>query len=171
MNLIREIDNEKDSVRDELYETFYLLNLRVLYHLPSNDEFVNSVIIRAIVENLYRLSVSILKCNVDNVKEASFSTMKTALESKGFQHRYKELSEHLSNNFGTYSKDVHGQNVYKLSEQEYLVSIRTTENIEHLNRVWNVYTKLNKAMIPFFLKEIRTKNSDLNAASLSRCNC
>lgn len=168
MDLIRQIDKERNEERDLLYQTFYLLNIRTLYHLPSNDQFVNGIIIRAIVENLTRLNVSLLKCTIVDLKEASFSTMKTALESKGFQHRYKDYYDCLCNNFGTYSKDVHGENVHKLSEQEFLISIRSTENEEHLKKILKVYRKINELMIPFFLKEIRTKKTDLNAANLHK---
>jgi hypothetical protein len=168
MDLIRQIDIEGNEERDTIYQTFYLLNIRTLYHMPSNDQFVNGIIIRAIVENLFRLSVSLLKCQIVDLKEASFSTLKTALESKGFQHRYKDFYECLCNNFGTYSKDVHGEYVHKLSEQEFLISIRTTENVEHLKRILKVYKKINERMIPFFLKEIRTKKINLNAANLNR---
>ncbi|MFC4389265.1 hypothetical protein ACFOZ1_15900 [Gracilibacillus marinus] len=167
MNLIRDIDKNQDKVRGELYETYYLLHLRVLYHLPSNDEFINKILIRTIVENILRLCVSLLDCNIGNLKEASFSTLKTNLENKGFQHKYKGLSDALNNNFGTYSKDVHGETVHKLSEKEYLVSIRTADNNLHLARLLNVYKELNSAIIPFFLKEIKTSKSDLSGATLS----
>lgn len=66
MNLIRDIDKNQDKVRDELYENYYLLHLRVLYHLPSNDEFINKILIRTIVRNILRLCVSLLNCNIEN---------------------------------------------------------------------------------------------------------
>ncbi|MBU7595727.1 hypothetical protein [Metabacillus halosaccharovorans] len=167
MKLIKDIDKEQDKVRNELYETFYLLHLRVLYHLPSNDEFINKILIRTIVENILRLCASLLNCNIGSLKEASFNTLNNNLEGKGFQHRYKDLSNTLNNNFGTFSKDVHGENIHKLSEKEFLVSIRKADNIIHLERLLNVYKEINRAIIPFFLKEIRTTKSDLSGATLS----
>ncbi|HAU32864.1 hypothetical protein ACOSZE_15510 [Lysinibacillus fusiformis] len=168
MKLLDSVDSEADRERKNLYKTYYLLNLRVLYHLSSNDPFIDGVIIRAIVENLLRLATSLLKFESRNIIDLSFSDMKDALESKGFQHRYREFYENLCNYFGTYSKDVHGENVYRLSEQEFLVSIRKDKDEEHLNKLFRVYSKLNELMIPFFLKEISTKQKDLTVGNLSK---
>lgn len=168
MEIIRKIDVEKDPDREDMYQSFYLLNLRILYHIPSNDPFINGIIVRTVVENLFRLSVSLLKCTVENIAEAGFSKLKESSEMKGFNHRYKAFYNCLCNNFGNFSKDVHGKNVNKLSDQEVLISIRTNDNEVELKKLIRVYKEINTEMIPFFLKEIKTKKMDLDVANLHK---
>lgn len=169
IKLISEIEGNEDTERKNLYKVFNHLNLRALYHFPSNDYFVYSLFVRAIVENLLRISINLFKCKFDGeIDQLNFTDMKNILKSQGFNHRYKDLYDNLTNYYGRYSKDIHLKNAQSIVEHEFLVKIRKNLNEQKLNEFKNVYNRLGKLLVPFILKEIPTTKNDLPSAYLSR---
>lgn len=164
---IKRIDRNSNDERIRLFDDFHLLHLRVLYHLPSNDEYVNNILIRAISENILRLTVSMINKESTNIIEMSYSTMISKLEEKGFSRRYNSLYQNLTNYFGQYSKDVHGQTIARQSEQEYLTMIRRANTQAHLQRLLRVYNNIFEDITPFFLKEMSIKRSQHSVGELS----
>ncbi|WP_411347502.1 hypothetical protein [Paenibacillus sp. WLX2291] len=167
IKLIKKIDNQSDNTRTQLYQDFQLFNLRILYHLPSNDEFVNNIIVRVVSENILRLCLSLINKECADIHVMSYNNLISNLEERAFSRRYPTLYDHLTRLFGNYSQDVHGENIGRLSEKEYLTSIRNIQSINELQKILKVYENISKEIVPFFLKEIKTKREDLNVGVLS----
>ncbi|MFJ8099431.1 hypothetical protein [Lysinibacillus sp. NPDC096212] len=167
MKLIKKIDSDLHPERQRLYDDFHLLSLRMLYHLPSNDEFINNIIVRATSENILRIVLSFIDEKCTDIISLSYSSIMDSLAKKGFSQRYPDLHKKLSNYFGNYSKDVHGQNLTKLSEKEYLVSIREENNEKHLSKLYSVYDKISLTFIPCILSEMDVKKKTIPTGILS----
>lgn len=168
IRLISKLDSHADQEQMELYKTFEILHLRTLYHLPSNDNFIDKIIIRALTENILRLTVRLLNYQHGNINKLSYSEIIEYLEGKGIQHRYKDFYAIFTNYFGKFSKDVHGFNIPKISTQDYLINIRIIPEEKHLLEISKVYENINKLFIPLFLKETTIKKTDLPSAELSK---
>lgn len=166
MKLVQKIDNTINIERSKLYKDFYFIHLRVLYHIPSNDVFINNILVRLVSENILRLVVSFLSPNCASISSMSYSQMIEELNGKGFPRRYAGLHHSLTNIFGRYSQDVHGETIHRYSE-EYLLMIRRKVNTSSLSSLANVYKGINKEIIPFFLKELSIKKDEIETPLLS----
>lgn len=167
LDVMRKVEKNISSERDRLYNDFKLLHLRALYHLPSNDEYINNIMVRTISENIFRITVSIICPESEEIIEMSFNTMKNKLNEKGFSYRHKQFYDNLTNYFGRYSKDVHGQTVTNYSQEEYLTMIRKKNTNSHLQSLLGVYDAIFEDLTVFMLKEIRVSQSEQPVAVLS----
>lgn len=169
IRLMTKLDTEASKERKQLYKNFELLNLRILYHWPSNDNFINKVIIRALVENILKIAVSYLnyKDATKTVDSLSFTEIKNFLTQKGIPIKHKDFYENMTNYFSHYSSDVHGSTIHQLSTEEYLVNIREHHSEQDFKKLLDVHKKINELAIPFFLKETSVTKHQLNSALLS----
>ena len=169
MKIIEEIEKEVYLERKKLYEGFYLIHLRALYHLASNDEVINNIIVRLLSENILRLAVSYINPQTQNITGLSYLEIKDNLKSKGFPSRYPDLYQVLTSNYGKYSQDIHGETIHKFSESEYLVMIRSNaDTAKSIEGLFRVYDNITDKIIPFFLAEGNFKKKEIESSVLSR---
>ncbi|HDR3495924.1 TPA: hypothetical protein QCN48_001266 [Bacillus toyonensis] len=91
-----------------------LIFLKVLYILPTNDDFQFYSIMRANVENLLRILLSAFKPEMRyrEIKEIGYSTINTMLDETYLSKKFKRELSDLYSYFGAFSKNIH-----KVSEE------------------------------------------------------
>ncbi|QUW21363.1 hypothetical protein JSQ81_16370 [Sporosarcina sp. Marseille-Q4063] len=168
MKMIKNIDSTINSERKKLYNDFNLIHLRVLYHLPSNDVFINNILVRLTSENILRLAVSFINPQSDSISNMTYSQMIEELKQKGFPQRYPDLYNNITNYFGRYSKDVHGETIHRYSENDLLMMIRKKKDVKSLASLSKVYENIVDDIVPFFLKELSTEKTKIETPVLSQ---
>ncbi|MDA2595559.1 hypothetical protein PDQ40_07795 [Bacillus cereus group sp. Bc061] len=147
-----------------------LIYLKILYVLPTNDDFQFYSIMRANVENLLRILLSAFKPEMTyhEIKGTSFSTLNSLLDATYLNHKYKvELSE-LYSYFGTFSRNIH-----KISNEQntilYLKEMMSRAlNIKSLQGKITSLEKIKVILINVFLDIYKIKSDSLDTPQLVR---
>ncbi|HDR7866549.1 hypothetical protein COM04_03180 [Bacillus wiedmannii] len=147
-----------------------LIYLKILYILPTNDDFQFYSIMRANVENLLRILLSAFKPEMtyQDIKTTKFSTLNDLLDATYLNQKYKvELSE-LYSYFGTFSKKIH-----KISNEQntilYLKEMMSkTLDGKSLRSKITSMEKIKGILINVFLDIYKIKSSSFDTPQLVR---
>jgi hypothetical protein len=147
-----------------------LIYLKVLYTIPTNDDFQFYSIMRANVENLLRILLYAFKPDMSyrKIKDTSFSTINELLDATYLNEKYKvELSEMYSY-FGTFSKNIHkisnvANSILYLKEM-----MKQTITAKSLITKITSLEKIENILINVFLDIYKIKSSSLDTPQLSK---
>ncbi|EKI8122797.1 hypothetical protein PFU88_001168, partial [Enterococcus faecalis] len=103
-------DLEITDERKQFYNDFMNIILRILYHLPLKDIYVNRILTRTLAECTAKITLTYFS-EVNDIKKMNMKQIKEELQKKGVNARYKDFYETITSFFGEYSTDVHGRNI------------------------------------------------------------
>jgi len=159
-------DLEITDERKQFYNDFMNIILRILYHLPLKDIYVNRILTRTLAECTAKITLTYFS-EVNDIKKMNMKQIKEELQKKGVNARYKDFYETITSFFGEYSTDVHGRNISIAYDNSYLYQLINTEDSKFVSELIKIHKKLNEGIISCFSKQI---NFDKSTSSLARFN-
>lgn len=160
-------DLEITDERKQFYNDFMNIILRILYHLPLKDIYVNRILTRTLAECTAKITLTYFS-EVSDIKKMSMKQIKEELAKKGVNVRHQDFYETITSFFGEYSTDVHGRNISTAYDNSYLYQLINTDNSTFISELIKIHEKLNKGIISCFSEQINFDESTSSVASFHR---
>lgn len=140
--------------------------VKVLYTLPSNDEFQYNAIMRAVVENILRLFLSTTdNFTYSSLKKIGFSSAQKSLKDSALYSSYKSDIDITFSYFGKFSKDIHSLG-FNTNTILYLVHMRTTKYENNLNNKISIFSKIQNIILYSLTPALEIKSESLDSGNL-----
>lgn len=152
--------------RKQFYNDFTNIILRILYHLPLKDIYVNRILTRTLAECTAKITLTYFS-EITDIQQMSMKLIKEELKKKGVHVKYKDFYETITSFFGEYSTDVHGRNISTHYDNSYLYQLLNTDSTFFINDLIKIHEKLNKGIISCFSEQIEYDKSTANIAKFS----
>lgn len=160
-------DLEITDERKQFYNDFMNIILRILYHLPLKDIYVNRVLTRTLAECTAKITLTYFS-GVSDIKKMNMKQIKEELIKKGVNVRYKDFYETITSFFGEYSTDVHGRNISTTYDNSYLYQLINTDDAKFIAELIKIHEKLNEGIISCFSEQIKFDKYTSSIANFHR---
>lgn len=165
IDFVSKNETSKNSQRDVFFQDFLNINLRILYHLPLKDIYLNRVLSRILSECTAKILLSYFS-DVSDIQTLTMKKIKEELRKKGIHKRYKLLYEFISGNFGTLSADVHGRELSRKYNNAYLSEMLNDKHDSFMIQLENFHKGINEYLLPCLLETITYDKSTANEAKI-----
>lgn len=166
IDFIAKNETNKNDQRNIFFQDFLNINLRILYHLPLKDTYLNRVLSRTLSECVAKIMLTYFSNKAD-IQSMTMKNIKEELRKKGVNVRYKSLYEFISSNFGVLSADVHGRHLSTKYNNTYLDEMLNSEYDNFISELETFHNKLNEHLLPCLLQETSYDKSTANVATLT----